>query len=284
LVLPLAYFFIFKYLPISGIILAFRRYVPAGSIYGEEWVGLKYIAYCFNNSQFIRAFVNNLILSGLSLIFTFPAPIIFALLLNEFKDSIFKKVTQIISYLPRFLSMVVVVGMIKAMLSPSTGVVNKILDMLGMNKIVFLNEPEWFRPIFLISEVWQWTGWAAIIYFAALSNIDMQLYESAVTDGAGRWKQTVNITIPSIMPAIIITLILRVGQILEIGFEKVLMLYTPTIYETADIISTFTYRTGIQGANYSLATAVGLTESIIGLVLIVIANAIARKKSDISLW
>lgn len=276
LLLPMLFYFIFKILPLSGLVLSFRRYVPAGSPYGVSWEGLRYFRLFLNNDLFWRAFWNNLILSGLTLL-TVPIPAIFALLLNEVHHIGFKKITQTVSYLPRFMSIVVIAGIIKEFLSPSTGVVNQMLESLGIEKIFFLMEPQWFRPIFVISHIWQWTGFGAIIYLAAISNIDPQLYESALTDGANRWQQTLYITIPGITPVFVIMLILNIGRILELNFQKVLLLETPLTYETAEVIQTFVFRVGIQNGNISLATAVGFTESIIALLMMLSANWLAEK-------
>lgn len=284
LILPVLYFIIFRYIPIAGLVLAFRRYMPGKSIFGEQWVGLRYFNLFINDPSFWTAFKNNIIISVLNISINFPIPIIFALLLNEINNSVFKKVVQTVTYLPRFISTVVVVGMIKEILSPSTGAVNLLLKSFGYDTVFFINEPEWFRAIYISSHVWQYTGWSAIIYIAALSSIDMALYEAAMIDGANRFKQTIYITIPGIMPIIMINLILSVGHMLSVGFEKILLLYTPTTMSTADVISTFVYRMGIEQNSYSYATAVGLFEAIIGLGLVLSTNYIARKFSETSLF
>lgn len=284
LVLPLTYFIVFKYVPMYGIILAFRKYVPGKSIFGVEWVGFKYFKQFLTDFTFWNVFKNTVVLNFFNLIFGFPIPIIFALLLNEVRNKYYKKVVQTVSYLPRFFSTVVVVSMIKSLVSPSTGVVNKVLESFGVEAIHFLNEPAWFRPIYVISDIWQFMGWNAILYLAALSGVDMQLYEAAVIDGASKWKQVIYITIPSIMPTIIIVFILSVGNILAVGFEKILLLYSPSIYETADVIQTYVYRMGLLNNNFSYATAVGVFQAIISLWLLWMMNRFARKYSDYSLW
>jgi putative aldouronate transport system permease protein len=284
LLLPLAYFIIFHYVPMYGLSLAFRRFIPGGPAYGTEWVGSKYFELFVDNIAFWKVFRNTVLLSMLSLVFTFPLPIIFAILLNELRSVAFKRVVQTISYLPRFLSTVIVVGMISQILSPSGGIVNNVLERMGAERIFFLIRPEWFRTIFVTSEAWQFMGWNAIIYLAALSNVNPELYQAASVDGAGRLRQTFAVTIPGIMPTIVILLILRIGNLLTVGFEKVLLLYNPLTYETADVISTFVYRMGIVENNYSYATAVGLFNGIIALILIWIANAISRRVSETSLW
>jgi putative aldouronate transport system permease protein len=276
LLFPILFYFIFKILPLSGLILAFRRYVPAGSPYGVSWEGLRFFKLFLGNDLFWRAFRNNIVLSGLTLL-TVPIPAIFALLLNEIDNIGFKKLTQTVSYLPRFMSIVVIAGIIRELLSPSTGVINQLLELLGFEKIFFLMEPQWFRPMFVLSHIWQWTGFGAIIYLARISNIDPQLYESALTDGANRWQQTLYITIPGIMPVFVIMLILNIGRVLELNFQKVLLLETPLTYETAEVIQTFVFRVGIQQGNISMATAVGFTESIIAVLMMLSANWLADK-------
>ncbi len=284
LLLPMAYYFVFKILPCVGLVIAFRRYTPLGGMLGRQWVGLRYFQQVFTDLTFYRAIRNNLILSFVSLVVTYPIPIVFALLLNEVQSSAFKRVVQTVSYLPRFLSIVVVVGMLNQVLSPTVGIVNNLLAALGSERVHFLIRPEWFRTIYVGSGIWQWTGWGAIIYIAAISNIDPQLYESAMMDGARRWAQTIHITIPSLMPTVTITFILRIGDFIGIGYEKVLLLSNTATYETADIISTYVYRLGLQQGAFSQATAIGLTESIVSCALLVGANWMARRFSESSLW
>lgn len=284
LLLPIVYFIVFKYLPMYGAIIAFNKYVPGGSPFGETWVGLKYFKMFFNDPTFWRCFLNTIRLSLLTLCIGFPAPIIFALLLNELRSVRYKKIVQTTSYLPHFISLVVIAGMINQLLSPSGGVINAILVKCNMEPIHFMARPEWFRTIYVISEIWQNIGWNAILYIAALSNVNTELYEASMIDGAGRFKQVIHVTIPGIMPTIVITLILTVGRLLSIGFEKVLLLYNELTYETADVISTYVYRIGIGQNNYSFATAIGLFEALIGLVLVTGANTFARKYSEASLW
>jgi putative aldouronate transport system permease protein len=284
LALPLLYLLIFRYIPMSGVILSFRRFASRSGMWGKTWVGFKYFEHFLNNDVFWRAFKNNLILSILSILFSFPVPVVFALLLNEVRNLRFKKLVQTVSYLPHFLSIVVVVGLIKGILSPSIGIVNELITSLGMEPIFFLGEPGWFRPIYIVSDIWQHMGWNAIIYIAALSNIDEQLYEAAMVDGANRWRQTLHVTLPGIAPAVIITLILAVGRMLMIGFEKVLLLYNPGTYETADILSTYVFRMGLEQANFSYGTAVGLFNAVIGLVLVTGSNFAARRFTGTSIY
>lgn len=284
LILPLLYFVVFKYIPMYGVLLAFRRFTPGGSIIGSEWVGLRYFEFFISDPSFWKVVRNTVLLSTLNLIFGFPIPIVFALLLNEVAATWWKRIVQTISYLPRFLSTVVVVGMINQILSPSGGVVNNVIQALGGDPVFFMAEPEWFRTIYITSDIWQYMGWSAIIYLAALSTIDPQLYDSSHIDGASRFQQTWHITLPGIAPTIIIILILRIGDLLSVGFEKVLLMYNPLTYETADVISTFVYRIGIVQNSYSYATAVGLFNGVVALIMIWIANRLARRFSQTSLW
>ncbi|WEG15021.1 ABC transporter permease subunit [Pullulanibacillus sp. KACC 23026] len=283
LILPLAYLVIFKYIPMAGNIIAFRRFVPGGSMFGQEWVGLYYIKMFIHDPSFWGVFKNNIILSFLTLIFCFPLPIILALLLNEITSTKFKKFVQTASYLPHFISVVIVSGMILEITS-STGVLNILMKALVGHKILFMQDPSWFRPIYVGSEVWQTTGWGTILYLAALTNIDTSLYEAARIDGANRWKQTIHITLPGILPTVITLLILNIGNLMAVGFEKILLIYNPLNYPTSDVISTYLYRVGLQSSDFSYATAIGLFESIIGFALVFSANYLSRKLTDTSLW
>lgn len=284
LILPILYYIIFKYGPMVGNVIAFRRFVPGGPVFGTKWVGIKYFKMFITDPSFWAVFKNTIVLSVSSLIIGFPFPIIFALLLNELKGNKFKRFVQTASYLPHFLSTVIVAGMIMQILSPSTGIINAILKGLTGHTINFLSEPGWFRTIYVSSGIWQGMGWGAILYLAALTGINMELYESAKIDGANRWKQTLHITIPGIMSTIIILLILNIGSLMGVGFEKILLLYNPVIYSTADVIDTYLYRIGMQSNSFSYATAIGLFNSIIGLVLVTSTNYISKKFSETSLW
>lgn len=284
LILPIIYYVIFKYGPMLGNIIAFRRYVPGGSVLGEEWVGLKYFKLFISDPTFWNVFKNTLVISVLQLVIGFPFPIIFALLLNEIRVKKFKKFVQTVSYLPYFLSTVVVAGMIQELLSPTSGVVNMVIKHFTGHTIAFLSLPQWFRTVYVSSGVWQGLGWGAILYLAALTNINMELYESAKIDGANRWQQTLHVTIPGIMPTIVILLILNIGSLLAVGYEKILLLYNPLTYSTADVLSTYLYRMGLESNNFSYATAIGLFESIIGLILVSAANWFSKKFTETSLW
>jgi putative aldouronate transport system permease protein len=283
LILPIIYLLIFKYGPMIGNVIAFRRFMPGGNIYGEEWVGLHYFKMFINDPTFWNVFTNTLLIGGLTLLFCFPMPIIFALLLNEVKGKKFKKFVQTASYLPHFLSIVIVAGMI-LQLTAVNGSINNIVEFFTGEKINFIQQAEWFRTIYITSEIWQGMGWGAILYLAALTTIDDSLYEAAKIDGANRWKQTLHITIPGILPTIITLLILNIGSFMAVGFEKILLLYNPLNYETSDVISTYLYRVGLESSNFSYATAIGLFESLIGLVLVLSANGISRKLTERSLW
>lgn len=283
LVLPIIYLLVFKYLPMLGNIIAFRRFVPGGSIFGEQWVGLQYIQMFINDPTFWHVFKNTLMISSLTLLFCFPAPIIFALLLNELTSKKFKKFVQTVSYLPHFLSMVIIAGMV-LQITAGNGPINSLISAMGGEPIFFIQEAEWFRTIYVSSEMWQGMGWGAILYLAALTNIDESLYEAAKIDGANRWKQTIHITIPGILPTIVTLLILNIGSLMAVGFEKVLLLYNPLNYATSDVISTYLYRIGLESSNFSYATAIGLFEALIGLILVLSANGISKKLTDSSLW
>jgi len=285
MILPvLAYYIIFHYGPMYGAQIAFRNFNPFEGIWGSPWVGFNYFKQFFESYYFERLIRNTLLINIYDLAVGFPAPIILALMINEAQNKYFRRSVQTIVYLPHFISTVVVVGMINSFLSPSNGIVNIILGLFSVEPIHFLQEPGWFRTIYVWSGVWQGAGWGAIVYLAALTGIDPQLYEAAIVDGASRWKRLIHITIPSIVPTIIIMLILRMGSLLNVGYEKIMLMYNPMTYETADVISTYVYRRGIQGAEYSFSTAVGLFNSVINFIMLVIFNAISRKVSEISLW
>lgn len=284
LFVPLVYLIIFKYVPIFGNLLAFRKYSPMAPFLGTEWVGIKYFKMFLTDSNFYTRLLNTLVLSLYNLAVGFPIPIIFALMINEIRSIFGKKLVQTVSYLPHFISVVVVVGFVAEILSPSGGVLNEIRKLFGHSAVNYIAEPRYFKHIYVISEMWQNMGWNAIIYIAALSGVDVQLYEAAQMDGAGKWQQMLNVTIPGIMPTIVITFILSVGNMLAIGHEKVLLLMNDLNKESADVISTYVYRLGIVDGNYSYSTAVGLFNSVVGLILISIANLVSSKLSDTSLW
>lgn len=282
-ILPLAFFLIFRYLPMAGNVIAFRQFRPGGSIFGERWVGLRYVEMFLSDPKFWQVFSNTLVLGLLTLLIVFPLPIILALMLNELRSARVKKLVQTISYLPHFMSIVIVAGVVLQMTS-IRGTFNQVITAFGGAAIPFMQQPEWFRTIYIGSEVWQTVGWGTILYLAALSTIDPQLYEAARVDGANRWKQTWHVTLPGIRPTMIVLLILNIGTFMAVGFEKILLIYNPLLYPTADVLSTYLYRVGIGGGQFSYAAAIGLFEAIIGLILILGANTLSRKLVGASLW
>ncbi len=283
--IPILYYIVFRYIPMAGNIIAFRRYRAGHSIFGDEWSGLKYFKQFIGDKTFWRAFRNTLSLNVFYLLFRFPLTLIFALLLNEIKNIHWKKFVQTVSYLPHFISMVIVTGMIRELLS-TNGPVNAIISSLSGNTISFIALPQWFTTIFVASGVWQSLGWGTILYLAAMANINPSLYEAAAVDGANHFQRVIHVTIPSILPTITTLLILDIGGLIGSGgaFEKVFLLYNPMTYEKADIISTFVFRLGLGSGNYSYATAVGLFESVLNLILLTIANQTSKKVSGSGLW
>lgn len=283
--LPIIYYVIFRYIPMFGNVIAFRRYRAGSSIFGDEWSGLKYFKQFVGDKSFWRAFKNTLSLNISYLVIRFPATLIFALLLNEIKCLPWKKFVQTVSYLPHFISMVVVAGMVKELVSLN-GPINHFIQSFGGEAISFISIPEWFPTIFVGSGIWQGLGWGTILYLAAMSNINPSLYEAAEIDGANHFQRVLHITIPCILPTITTLLILDIGGLVGSGgaFEKVFLLYNSMIYETADIVSTYVYRMGVASGNYSYATAVGLFEGVINLTLLTIANSISKKVSNSGLW
>ena len=280
----LIYYILFKYVPMWGVLISFKDFKPFIGFWGSEWVGLKHYIDFFNNPDAWRIIRNTLLLGVYTLLWCFPLPIVFALALNELTRPKFKKFVQTVSYMPHFLSAVVVCGMLNSFLSPVRGIVNIIINMFGGETINFLSTASWFRPIYVASEVWQTLGWGAIVYLAAITNVDPQYYEAAKLDGASRLRQIWSITLPCIAPTVATMLILRIGSILEVGLEKVLLLYSPAIYETSDIIATYVYRQGLVSGNMSYATAIGLFSSGINLVLLVSANYFSKKFADTGLF
>lgn len=281
-----AFFIIFNYLPMYGAIIAFKDYDVVKGFIGSEWVGLKWFYRFFNDYSFIRVFKNTLLLSFENILWGFPAPIIFALLLNEIKNQKYKRIVQTVTYLPHFISLVVICGLIMEFVARD-GIITQLLSSIfGFEETNLLAQPENFRTIYITTDIWKEVGWNCIIYLAALSAIDPQLYEAATIDGAGKLRQTWHITIPGIMSTVIVLLIMRVGQLMSIGYEKVMLLYSPAVYETADIISTYVYRVGLlEGAQqFSYTTAIGLFNSLINLVLIFVTNKLSNILTGEGLW
>lgn len=277
------YYLIFHYGPMTGIVVAFKRFSPKYGIWGSEWVGLKYFKDFLTSIYFWRLFKNTLVINFYNLLFGFPAPIIFALLINEIRNKRFKKSVQTITYLPHFISVVVICGLLVDFTS-TNGIINDLIVFFGGERFNLLANSDLFRGIFVSSNIWQNIGWGTIIYLAALSAIDPGLYEAANIDGCGRFKQAIHITLPGIAPTIAILFIMRIGKMMQLGWQKIILLYSPLTYETADVISTFVYRKGLIEANYSYSSAVGLFNAIINFILLLSANKISRKLKSTSLW
>lgn len=277
------FYILFMYKPMYGAIIAFQNYVPRKGISGSEWVGFTQFIKFFNSPYFWRLLRNTVVLSLYSIIFCFPAPIILALLLNEIKNKKFKSVIQTFTYLPHFISMVVAVGIITEFCL-SDGLINDIIVFFGGERSAILQNPAYYRTIYIVTDIWQEVGWGSIIYLAALAGIDQQLYEAAAIDGAGKWKQTIHVTLPGLVPTIITMLILRMGSIMSMGYEKTILLSNPSTYETADIISSYIYRVGLLEQNWSYSTAIGLLNSVINCIMLVAANKISKRVTQNSLW
>jgi putative aldouronate transport system permease protein len=283
LVLPLAYYAIFCYWPMYGVQMAFRDFKVRTGMMASPWVGLKHFKDFLSDAYFWKLVRNTLALNLWGLLLGFPAPIVFALLLNELQSNVLRRIAQTITYLPHFISTVVVCAMVTNFFAVN-GAVNDILQTLIGRRLYFLTTPQYFRPIYTLSGIWQSIGWGSIIYMAALTNVDVQLYEAAVIDGANRWQQMLSVTLPAIVPTISIMLILQIGGMMGVGLEKVLLLYNGSVYETADVIATYVYRRGLVDAKFSYATAVGVFQSVIGLILLSGANRFSSRFSESSLW
>ncbi|TSB47179.1 ABC transporter permease [Alkalicoccobacillus porphyridii] len=281
---PIMYFIIFKYVPMAGTIIAFKDYNIVQGVFGSDWAGLKHFQAFFRNPVAWDLIKNTLYLSLYQMAVTFPLPIILALALNEIRHGIFKRTVQMFTYAPYFISTVIIVSMIIIMLSPRTGIINDILIFLGFESSNFLAQSDAFRSVYVWSDAWQQTGYAAIIYLAALAGVDRQQYEAAKVDGASRIQRILNVDIPGIMPAIVIIMILSVGNLMSIGFEKVYLLQNPLNLSTSEILQTYVYKMGIINASFSFSAAVGLFNSIINLILILIVNVIARRVTGTGLW
>ncbi|WP_339182578.1 ABC transporter permease subunit [Paenibacillus sp. FSL H8-0317] len=278
------YFLIFHYGPMYGIQIAFKNFIPTLGVTGSPWVGFDHFIRFFNSYYFWDLLWNTLSISLYELAIGFPLPIILALAFNEVKDSFFKRTVQTVTYAPHFISVVVMSGMIITFLSPSSGMIVNLVQALGFQSPQFLTDPAWFKTVYVLSGVWQSAGWGTIIYLAALSGVDPQLHEAAVVDGASRFKRILHINIPAIIPTITILLILNMGSILGVGFEKILLLQNPLNMGSSDVISTFVYRSGLVDAQYSFSTAVGLFNSVVNAILLITVNQIARRTSENSLW
>ena len=280
----LAFYILFCYKPMYGALMAFQNYTPGAGIWGSEWVGFQHFTDFIHSSDFFRLVRNTLAVSLCGLVFGFPAPIIFAILVNEIRQKKFKRIVQSFSYLPHFVSLVVICGMIKTFVSRS-GVITVLLSkVFGVPQADMLANANMYLPIYTISSIWQGMGWDAIIYLAALSSVDGALYEAASIDGAKKFQQMIHVTLPAIVPTIVIMLILRIGQLMNVGYEKTLLLYNPLIYDRADIISTYVYRLAFEGQQWSYTTAIGLFNSVINFALVIFANSISKHVTDASLW
>lgn len=277
-------YLVFRYYPMYGVQIAFKDFSPSRGIWGSEWVGLQHFKDFFEAYNFWPIMENTLMLSFLSLICSFPVPIVIAIMLNQMLGKRYKKFIQTVIYAPHFISTVVLVGMLHVFLSPNSGIVNHIIAWFGGEPVLFMADEGWFRPLYILSGIWQETGFSTIIYLAALAGVNPELHEAAIVDGASKWKRVWYVDIPSILPTIIILLILALGNIMSIGFEKAFLMQSDLNYATSNIIPTYVYEMGIQKAQYSFSTAVGLFNSVINIILIVIVNRIAKKLTETSLW
>lgn len=275
---------VFLYKPMYGLQIAFKDYSIFRGVAASPWVGLEHFESLFTNDQFVRAVSNTIKISALNLLFGFPAPILLALMFNEVLNATYKRTAQTIVYLPHFISTVIIAGIVTTAFSPTAGVVNTVMGWFGMDSIYFLTRPEWFRPIFVGTGIWQEAGFGSIVFLAAIAGVNPSLYESAVVDGASLWQMMWKITIPSIMPTIIIMLIIRIGNIMEVSFELIILLYQPATWSTADVVNTFVYRQGLQSGQYDLAAAAGLFNAVVAFVLVMTANTLSRRYSRTSLW
>lgn len=277
------YYAIFYYAPMGGLVIAFQKYSVTRGILDSAWVGLENFKSFLSDIYFWRLLKNTLLINFWSLIFGFPAPIILALLLNEIKNKRFKKAVQTITYMPHFLSVVVVCSLVLTFVS-SQGLINSIITIFGGDPVSFMSDPKYFRTIYILSDIWQQIGWSSILYISALSAIDQELYEAATIDGAGRWQKLLHVTVPGILGTIMITLIMRIGRMLSLGYDKIILLYNPSIYETADVISTYVYRRGLLNGDYSYSAAVGMFNSICNFIFLMTANLFSKKTTGSGLW
>ena len=279
----IAYYVIFHYGPMYGAIIAFKDFSPAEGILGSPWIGLQNFQDFFGSVYILRLIRNTLAINVLDVIFGFPAPIVLALLLNELTNQHFKRWVQTITYLPHFMSLVVVVGIMIDFLARG-GLINNVLGIVGIQSTAFIQESNWYWILYVGSSIWQSVGWGSIIYLAAIANVDPALYEAAVVDGANRWRQMLHITLPGIMPMIVTLLILRIGMMMSVGYEKTILLYNPSTYDTADVISSYVYRKGVLGMDYGFSAAVGLFNSVINFAFLFAANRLSRRANQMSLW
>lgn len=278
------YFIVFHYAPMYGVQIAFKNFYVSRGIWGSSWIGFDHFTRFFKSYHFWTLIKNTVGINLYQLAVSFPIPILLALMMNELKSEHFKKTLQTVTYAPHFLSTVVLVGMLTAFLSPSNGVINELVKFFGGEPIYFMTEPKWFKTIYVLSGVWQNAGWGSIVYMAALAGIDTQLYEAAIVDGATKFQRIKHVTIPGILPTAITLLILDVGRMMSVGFEKAFLMQNDLNKQASDVISTYVYRIGLVGSEFSFSAAVGLFNSIINFVLLVVVNRISRKLSETSLW
>ena len=279
----LVYYLIFQYGPMFGLVIAFKNYTPSRGFFGSPWVGLKHFTDFFQDYYFIRVLRNTITISLSTLLFSFPMPIILALLINSLKNKLYSRSIQTITYLPHFISIVVIAGMI-TQLTSRNGAITQFLVKFGFPEVTMLNEPNMFVPLYVISNIWQTVGWNSIIYLSALSAIDAEMYEAAMIDGAGKFRQLISITLPCLSATIIIMLILQVGKMFNVGYEKIILLYNPLTYEKADVISTYVYRKGLLEFNWSYSAAVGMFNSVVSFTLVSLTNKLSRKLNGSGLW
>ncbi|TVY09152.1 ABC transporter permease [Paenibacillus cremeus] len=284
LLIPIVWYLVFHYGPLYGLQIAFKNFSPAKGIMGSKWVGLEHFQRFVESYYFWRLLWNTVSINLFSLLFAFPIPIILALIISEVRNKAFSKLVQNITYIPHFISIVVMVGMIMLFLSPRGGPLNSIIHAFGGSPVRFLDSAAWFKTIFISTNIWQNMGWQSIIYIAALSGVNPQLYEAAKMDGASRLRRIWHVSIPGILPVIVILLILDVGHFMNVGFEKILLLQNNLNLESSDVISTFVYTTGILKGEYSYTAAIGLFNSLVNLALLILVNRFARKKAETSLW
>ncbi|MCL2059858.1 MAG: ABC transporter permease subunit [Oscillospiraceae bacterium] len=279
----LSYYAVFSYAPMGGIVIAFKNYKPMLGLWGSEWVGLRYFEQFFSSYYIFRLIRNTFLINLYELFWAFPAPIIFALLLNELTSMRYKRVVQTVTYLPHFISQVIICGILLAFLR-SDGLFNQLIMLFGGDPVLFMQNPGNFRTIYIASGIWQGVGYGTILYLSSLGAVDPQLLDAAAIDGCNRFRRIWHVTLPGIAPTIIIMLILRMGSMMSVGFEKIILLYNPAIYETSDVISSFVYRYGLLEGNFSYSAAVGLFNSVVNFTMLIIVNYVSKRVSEVSLW
>lgn len=280
----LIYYLVFHYYPMLGLQIAFKNFLPTDGIWGSEWIGFEHFQMFFSSPDFWRLLYNTLSISILQLVFGFPVPVILAIIINEVRGKRFRKLVQTVTYAPHFISVVVLAGMLVTFLSPSSGIINFIIQALGGQPVDFLGKAEWFKPIYVLSGIWQTSGYSAIVFIASLTSIDTSLYEAAAIDGCGRIKRLLNVDIPAILPTVVTMFILNVGKIMNVGYQKILLLQNSLNTSASDVIQTYVYRMGLANGLFDFATAVGLFNNIINLILLLLVNKISRQVAETSLW